>query len=75
MPVLRLGDVQAVEIAQIIFLIAAAPFFVYRGLKIPLGGLWRRYGGKYLLFLGLCMVVSVLVPAAAFPSSAGHLLA
>lgn len=60
MPVLRLGDVQAVEIVQIIFLIAAAPFFVYRGLKIPLGGLWRRYGGKYLLFLGLCMVLSAL---------------
>ncbi|RPI14621.1 MAG: hypothetical protein EHM65_04530, partial [Acidobacteriales bacterium] len=60
MPVLRLGDIQAVEIAQVICLSAAAPVFVYRGLKIPLGGLWRRYGSKYLLFLGLCMVVSVL---------------
>ena len=59
-PVLRLGDVQAVEIAQVIGLSAAMPFFVYGGLKVPLGGLWRRYGSRYLLFLGFCVVLSVL---------------
>ncbi|HWQ53423.1 MAG TPA: O-antigen ligase family protein [Bryobacteraceae bacterium] len=60
MPVLRMGDVQAVEIAQVICLGTMAPIFVYRGLNIPLGGLWRRYGIKYVLFLGLCVLVSGL---------------
>lgn len=60
MPILRMGDVQVVEIAQLICLSAMAPLFVYGGLNIPLGGLWRRYGIKYVFFLGLCVLVSGL---------------
>ncbi len=60
MPVVRLGDVQVVEIAQILWLCAAAPVFLYGGMRVPLGGLWRRYGSGLLVFLGLCAVVSGL---------------
>ncbi len=60
MPVARLGDVQVVEIVQIVWLGAAAPLFLYRGMNVPTGGLWRRYGSRLLFFLGLCLAVSAL---------------
>lgn len=59
-PVLKIGDVQAVEIAQVLWLCLAAPLFLYRGLRVPYSGAWRRHGGGYLLFLGLCLGVSAL---------------
>lgn len=60
MPVVRIGDVQAVEMVQIAWLAATAPVFLYRGLTVPAGGLWPRYGSGLLVFLVLCAVVSAL---------------
>ena len=59
-PVLKIADVQAVEIAQVLWLVPAAAVFVYRGLPVPCGGIWRRYGSGYLVFLILCVAVSAL---------------
>jgi hypothetical protein len=59
-PVLRIGDLQLVELLQLLWLGLATPFFVYQGLKIPSSGIWRRYGSGYLMFLGLCAGLSIL---------------
>ncbi len=58
-PALKAGDVQLVEAAQILCLCAAAPAFVYGGMRIPMGGLWRNYGGPYLMLLAACAVLSL----------------
>lgn len=57
-PVLKIGDVQAVEMVQILWLLSAAPLFFFRGMPAPWSGAWRSYGGLYLLFIALCLVVS-----------------
>lgn len=59
-PVLKFGDVQAMEATQTLWLFLAAPLFLYRGLRVPCSGIWRRYGAWYLLFLGFCLGVSLL---------------
>lgn len=58
-PIFKIGDVQAVEIVQVVWLACAAPAFVHGGMRIPAGGLWRRYGGKYALFLALALGLSL----------------
>ena len=60
MPALKLGDVQGLELVQALCLCVAAPLFVYCGMRIPAGGLWRRYGKGYLVFLCLSAGVSIL---------------
>ena len=59
-PALKLGDVQALEIVQLLWLIAASAVFLYRGLRVPCSGLWRRYGPGYLAFIFLCLIISAL---------------
>ncbi len=59
-PVLKIGDVQAVEIVQALWLVLAAPLFLYRGLRVPWSGAWRAYGGRYLLFLCLSLAISAV---------------
>jgi hypothetical protein len=70
--VVKIGDVQGLELLQLLWFLAALPYFVYRGLKIPTSGLWRQYGIRYLLFLGGCLAVSLLALRLTFypPSSA-----
>jgi hypothetical protein len=58
-PIFKIGDVQAVELLQVLLLALAAPAFVYGGMKIPAFGAWRRYGGKYALFLVLALCLSL----------------
>ncbi|MGE5645921.1 MAG: O-antigen ligase family protein [Acidobacteriota bacterium] len=53
-PVLKIGDVQAVEILQTLWLALAAPAFLYRGMRVPYS--WRGYA----LFLGLCLALSAV---------------
>lgn len=60
MPALKLGDVQALELIQVLFLCVAAPVFVYSGMRIPVSGLWLQYGKGFLVFLCLSAGVSVL---------------
>ncbi len=55
-PVLKIGDVQAVEILQTLWLALAAPAFLYRGMRVPYS--WRGYA----LFLGLCLALSAVAP-------------
>ncbi len=59
-PILRLGDIQAVELLEALWLSIAALFFAYNGLRIPISGLWREYGMWYAAFLCCCLGVSLL---------------
>ncbi len=59
-PVLKIGDVQAVECAQLLWLAQAVPVFIYGGLRIRRSGFWRSYGGAYLLFLVTYIALAAL---------------
>jgi hypothetical protein len=59
-PALKIGDVQALELVQLLYLFVYAPLFVYCGLKIPTGGLWRHYGEGYFAFLSICSGLAIL---------------
>lgn len=58
-PVAKIGDLQVLEILQAVCLAMAVPVFVVRGLKVPLSGLWRDVGGRYLMLLCLCAALSL----------------
>jgi hypothetical protein len=66
MPVLKVGDVELVEVLQVLWLGAAAPLVVYGGLKVPASGIWRQLGGAYAVFLGLCAGLAILSLRLAF---------
>ena len=72
---LKIGDIQGIELLQLLWFCAALPCFAYRGLKVPCSGLWRSYGGWYLAFLGCCLGVSLLALRLPFypPSGASAL--
>ncbi len=59
-PVLKIADIQAVEWLQLIWLCQAAPVFIYRGMRVPRSGLWRRYGSGYAIFLLACIALAAL---------------
>ena len=59
-PVLKLGDVQCLELLQLLWLCLALPVFLYRGLRVPISGVWRQYGLRYVAFLGVCVAVSLV---------------
>jgi hypothetical protein len=52
-PELRLGDVQAVEMLQLLRVLLVALLFVQIGGRFPNGGVWREYGRGFLVFLAL----------------------
>jgi O-Antigen ligase len=58
-PAAKIGDVQTLEILQTLCLAMAVPAFVFRGLKVPVSGPWRDYGGRYLALLCLCALLSL----------------
>lgn len=58
-PVAKIGDVQVLEILQAVCLAMAVPPFVARGLKVPVSGLWREFGGRYLTVLCLCAALAL----------------
>ena len=59
-PVLRIGDVQLLEIVQALSVCAAAAWVAYGGFRIRFPEPWREYGVRYLVLLGLCAGVSAL---------------
>jgi hypothetical protein len=58
-PVLRLGDVQLLEIFQALAVLSAAAWFARAGFRAGLPAPWREYGGLYLAFLALCLAGSL----------------
>jgi hypothetical protein len=58
-PELRIGDVQLLELLQIIRLAVGIVFFAYAGMRLPATNLWTRYGVGYLVFLALTLITSV----------------
>jgi hypothetical protein len=71
-PAARIGDVQFLEVAQVISLCAAAALAVHARFRVRLPAVWREYGGRYLALLCACAAVSALiqiqVPAEATPA-------
>ncbi len=59
-PILKIGDIQAVEILQAASLCLAAPAFLYGGMRVPAYGVWRRYGARYAVFLGVALGLSIM---------------
>lgn len=59
-PELRIGDVQAAELLQLIRALLVTALFAYAGLKLPRTGVWRNYGTAYLVFLGLALMLSIV---------------
>jgi hypothetical protein len=59
MPMLKVGDIQMLEILQAIVLLIAILVFVYSGFAIPATKPWREYGSLYLLFLGFGFSLAV----------------
>ncbi len=59
-PALKAGDVQALEIFQLLSVALAAPALLYRGVPVPASGAWRRYGPGYLVFMLLALATSAL---------------
>ncbi len=58
-PAAKIGDVQVLEILQATCLAMAVPTFVLRGLKVPVSGVWREFGGRYLAALCLCAALAL----------------
>jgi hypothetical protein len=58
-PILKIGDVQAVELLQVLLLALAAPAFIHGGMKIPAFGVWKRYGSKCAIFVALALCLSL----------------
>ena len=57
-PVAKIGDVQILEILQALCLAMSVPVFAYRGLKVRTWGVWREFGGRYLVWLCLCVALA-----------------
>ena len=58
-PELRLGDVQALEMLQLLRAVLILLFFAQIGAKLPTGGVWREYGRGFVAFLGLTAALAV----------------
>jgi hypothetical protein len=54
-----LGDVQAVEMLQLVRVLLVALFFVQIGGRFPNGGVWREYGRGFVVFLALSSLFAV----------------
>ena len=59
-PVLRIGDVQVLELVQVVWLFSAAACFLASGLRTRMPAVWREYGERYFALLALCAAVSAL---------------
>jgi hypothetical protein len=59
-PALKFGDVQALELLQVMRFLVVLLLLIAGGMRIPSAGLWRELAGKYALFLLGCGVISLL---------------
>jgi hypothetical protein len=57
-PELRLGDVQALEMLQLLRALLGILFFAQIGARLPNGGVWCDYGRGFLVFLALSSVLA-----------------
>jgi len=60
MPVLKLGEVQIIELVQVLLLGMLVLAGAYAGAPIPATGFWKEYGPRYLLFLAMCLALGIL---------------
>jgi hypothetical protein len=74
-PELRIGDVQLLEILQTARLAIVVFLFAGVGLRLPITGIWREYGGPYLCFIAAAFGLAVVALRLPFysPSEAGFL--
>src|SRR5579875_661517 len=59
-PELRFGDVQLIEVLQLVRVAIAVCLFFFVGMKFPRDRMWRRYGPGYALFLAFVCISSVI---------------
>ena len=59
-PAARVGDVQFLEVAQVLVLCAAAALAIRARFHLRLSPVWREYGGRYLALLCASAAVSAL---------------
>jgi hypothetical protein len=59
-PELRVGDVQILEMLQVIRAFLVAGLFAYAGLKVPSTGVWHEYGRGYVIFLAAALALSLV---------------
>lgn len=59
-PEARVGDVQFLEVLQVIRLVVSIALFAFVGMKFPKAGIWTRYGLGYLVFIGLVCITSLI---------------
>ena len=57
-PELRLGDIQALEMLQLLRALLVTLFFAQIGARLPGGGVWRDHGRGFLVFLALSSVLA-----------------
>ena len=63
-PAARIGDVQLVEMAQLLTLLAAAALVLHARSRVRLAAVWREYAGAYTVLLCACAAVSIrVIPA------------
>jgi len=59
-PALRIGDVQVLEVAQVLSVSAAAVLAIHAGFRVRFPPVWREYAGRYLALLCACAAVSAI---------------
>ena len=59
-PILRVGDVQLLEVLQSLRLGISIVLLMGCGLKLPTNAIWRQYGYWYGLFLIMCAALSIV---------------
>src|SRR5689334_17267121 len=59
-PELRVGDVQILELFQLLRVLVVAVLFAYSGLRLPTTGVWNQYGKGYVTFLAAALVLSLI---------------
>jgi hypothetical protein len=60
MPTLKIGEVQFLELIQLLALPFLLLLFAFRGFRVPTWGVWREYGPWYAAFLGACLILGLL---------------
>jgi hypothetical protein len=58
-PEARIGDVQVLEVVQVVRFLLVLALFASTGMKLPKADLWKQYGLAYTIFLGLVFIVSL----------------
>ena len=60
MPILKIGEVQLLELVQLLTLPFLFLLFAGKGFRIPIHGVWREHGPWYAAFIGACLALGLL---------------